>query len=215
MALTHAGRKERLQCPKRAAAMPETRYMNTFVWVELTTSEQEAAEEFYATLFDWTYVEQAIEGAGVYSTAMVKGTQVAGIHAPDDAHPRMAPQWTSYISVDNVGDAAETAESIGGSLLVPPFEVGDLGRMGILRDTSGALVGLRQEERSPESMLFNQHGTLNWNELATSDMMAARDFYTKLLGWSIEETLTGEGAPYGVFRNGAGAVGGMMQLTKD
>jgi uncharacterized protein len=194
--------------------MPETKYMNTFVWVGLTTSEQEAAKDFYARLFDWSYSEQPIDGGRGYTTAMVKGAQVAGIHAPVDEDQRMDAHWTSYISVDNVDDAAKTAESIGGSMLIQPFDVVELGRMAIVRDTSDALVGLWQQKRSTASRLFNQHGTLNWNELATRDMAGARDFYTKLLGWSIEEKSTAEGAPYVVFRNAAGATGGMTPKTK-
>jgi predicted enzyme related to lactoylglutathione lyase len=199
---------------KEQVAMLKTKYMNTFVWVGLATSEQEAAKDFYATLFDWSYSDQSIDGGRVYTTAVVKGTQVAGIHARGDEEQRIAPQWTSYISVDNVDDAAKTAESIGGSRLIQPFDVAELSRIAIVRDTSGALVGLWQEKRSTASRLFNQHGTLNWNELATRDMTGARDFYTKLLGWSIEEKTTDEGAPYMVFRNAAGATGGMTPMTR-
>jgi len=35
-----------------------------------------------------------------------------------------------------------------------------------------------------------QHGAFSWNELMTSDVAAAKDFYGKLFGWSMEDLQT-------------------------
>ncbi len=34
---------------------------------------------------------------------------------------------------------------------------------------------------------FKQHGAFSWCELLTSDVNAAKEFYTKLFGWETEE----------------------------
>ena len=41
--------------------------------------------------------------------------------------------------------------------------------------------------------LVNEPGTFGWNELATTDLAAATDFYTKVFGWGLGETPSDEG----------------------
>jgi len=45
-------------------------------------------------------------------------------------------------------------------------------------------------------------GTFCWADLATSDPAAAKDFYTGLFGWEVEDMPAGEGAVYSMFRIG-------------
>ena len=40
---------------------------------------------------------------------------------------------------------------------------------------------------------YKTHGAFSWFELMTSDATAAKDFYTKLFGWKIEDMPMGEG----------------------
>jgi len=40
---------------------------------------------------------------------------------------------------------------------------------------------------------YKAHGAFSWFELMTTDAAAAKDFYTKLFGWSIEDMPMGEG----------------------
>jgi uncharacterized protein len=39
---------------------------------------------------------------------------------------------------------------------------------------------------------FAQHGAFSWCELMTTDIAAAKEFYSALLGWSITETPVGD-----------------------
>jgi hypothetical protein len=45
-------------------------------------------------------------------------------------------------------------------------------------------------------------GTFCWPELGTTDLAAARTFYTGLFGWNVREIPMGEGETYLIFRNG-------------
>ena len=45
--------------------------------------------------------------------------------------------WLSYVRVANADDAASNAKSLGGSELIRPFDVMELGRMAILQDPTG------------------------------------------------------------------------------
>ncbi|MEM7248397.1 MAG: VOC family protein [Acidobacteriota bacterium] len=58
-------------------------------------------------------------------------------------------------------------------------------------------------------------GTFCWNELMTRDVPAATNFYTKLLGWTIEEMDMGEMGTYTMFKRGDDTVGGMMAMPSD
>ena len=56
---------------------------------------------------------------------------------------------------------------------------------------------------------FKRHGAFSWCELMTNDVAAAKNFYSQLLGWTIEE-MEMEGMTYNVLKAGEEAVGGIM-----
>jgi predicted enzyme related to lactoylglutathione lyase len=57
------------------------------------------------------------------------------------------------------------------------------------------------------------HGTICWQELATKDLPAAKDFYKEMFGWNLEQSKI---APmeYSEIHFGGKAVGGMMQIDE-
>ncbi len=57
---------------------------------------------------------------------------------------------------------------------------------------------------------MNTHGAFSWNELMTTDLAAAKDFYGELLGWSIEEMQTESMGPYAMAKVDGKEVAGMM-----
>jgi predicted enzyme related to lactoylglutathione lyase len=88
-----------------------------------------------------------------------------------------------------------------------PFDVMDAGRMSFVMDPSGAPVALWQANQHIGATLVNEPGTLNWNELVTSDPGATR-FYADVTGLTAENMDMGEGQPYTVFKSGDAMVGG-------
>jgi predicted enzyme related to lactoylglutathione lyase len=56
---------------------------------------------------------------------------------------------------------------------------------------------------------FKQHGAFSWSELMTTDLGAAKAFYTQLFGWSTAD-MPMEGMTYTVVSAGGKEVGGMM-----
>lgn len=56
---------------------------------------------------------------------------------------------------------------------------------------------------------FKRHGAFSWSELMTSDLEAAKAFYTQLFGWTLED-MQMEGMTYTVIKAGEREVGGMM-----
>ncbi len=61
------------------------------------------------------------------------------------------------------------------------------------------------------SSVFETHGAFSWCELMTEDVEKARAFYTKLLGWTLED---GDGG-YIVVKAGEQQIGGMMKTPPE
>jgi predicted enzyme related to lactoylglutathione lyase len=89
-----------------------------------------------------------------------------------------------------------------------PFDVMDAGRMSFVMDPSGAPVALWQAGQHIGATLVNEPGTLNWNELLTSDPGVTR-FYSDVLGMTPNTMDMGIG-PYTMFEVDGQPVGGTM-----
>ena len=61
---------------------------------------------------------------------------------------------------------------------------------------------------------FRKHGAFSWCELMTPNPSSARDFYTKLFGWTTEEMNTMPGMTYTVVKVGGSGIGGIMPLPQ-
>jgi predicted enzyme related to lactoylglutathione lyase len=62
-----------------------------------------------------------------------------------------------------------------------------------------------------ESMM-GQPGRFCWNELMTTDVAAAKTFYSGLFGWTTEAF--GSGMDYTLLKKGDGTVGGLMKCPQ-
>jgi len=61
---------------------------------------------------------------------------------------------------------------------------------------------------------FMQHGAFSWFELMTTDVAAAREFYSKLFGWSMED-MDMPGMPYTVVKVEGEGTGGIMPIPDE
>src|SRR5580693_7671048 len=129
-------------------------------WVDLQTTDQDAAKAFYSTLFGWVYDEQPITEGTVYSTAMIGEHNVAAIapQPPEMAAAGAPPMWNTYIAVDSVDDAVARAEKAGGQVAMPAFDVMGAGRMAFVLDPGGAAIGLWQANQHIGATLVNEAG---------------------------------------------------------
>jgi len=186
-----------------------------FCWVELATTDLEAATSYYTTLFGWTVEDRPAEDGATYRTCRVDGKKVLGLFEVDEVERASAPpHWNSYVAVDDVDASAKAAESLGGTVMWSPFDVPDQGRMAVLLDPSGARLGLWQARASFGAELTNDPGSLTWVELQTKDARAAASFYGKLFGWASEMQDMG-GALYVSFKSGDGYTGGCLEMPAD
>ena len=108
--------------------------------------------------------------------------------------------------MDSVDDAVAKVEAAGGKVAMAPFDVMDAGRMAFVMDPSGAPVALWQANQHIGATLVNEPGTLNWNELITTDP-AAPAFYQHVVGLTTS-TMDMGGGEYTLFEADGQMVGG-------
>lgn len=121
-----------------------------FHWNELNTRDPDLARAFYGATLGWTFSDMPME-EGVYWVAMMDGCPVAGIFtmtSPDfDGLPE---HWFSYLAVDDVDARVRQALKAGADLIRPPFDAPGAGRLAIVRDPSGAVLGWITPEAGSE-----------------------------------------------------------------
>ena len=187
-----------------------------FCWVDLGTTDPVGAKKFYTGLFGWTYDDRPMGDGASYTMLLLDGKSVAALYQQDPQQQGMGipPAWLSYIAVERADDVADRARRLGGTVLLEPFDVLDVGRMAVIQDPTGAVVALWEGRRHRGAELIEEPNTLAWNELATGDVAKAGPFYAGLLGWELEPQQYGPLA-YTLFRQGERANGGMMAIQPE
>ena len=153
------------------------------IWVELYTSDPDAAATFYARLFGWTVVDSGPEYGG-YRTFQHDAGRIAGCMR-NEGTTGGVNTWSVYLESDDAQATLQMAEANGGTISVEPLQVGDLGHMAFVSDPSGALVGIWQPGTHEGFAARGEVGTPAWFELFTSDFAAATDFYANAFGWDL------------------------------
>lgn len=152
-------------------------------WTELGTSDLESAERFYTELFGWRPETDPRQEAGGYTVAHLGDAAVAAL-APlyQESQP---VAWNVSFAVRDADAAVAAVRAAGGTVVLEPMDVFDLGRFAVVLDPDGAAFQLWQARSFPGAGLFNAPGTLGWVELLTRAPERARSFYTAVFGWSV------------------------------
>ncbi|MBS1889289.1 MAG: VOC family protein [Actinobacteria bacterium] len=182
-------------------------------WVELSgTPDIEASERFYRDLLGWEIPEQPNSAQlGGYRRAQLNGKDVAGVSPKmDDSQPCV---WATYVSVEDAGETLDKVRDAGGQVIVDAMDVMGLGKMAVFTDPTGAVCGIWEPGTFAGAEIVNEDGSFGWNELGTRDVPAAREFYGKVFGWTVEEQDMGEMGTYNLWKDGEAIRGGMMDLT--
>lgn len=188
----------------------------TFCWVELATTDGEAAKKFYTELFGWTFTDNPMGPDMVYTMLQLDGKDVGALFKMDAEMTSMGipPNWLSYISVTNADEAAAKAREAGATLLKEPFDVFTVGRMAVVQDPTGAVFALWQAGTHCGAGISNVPNSFCWNELGTNDTARAGDFYTGVFGWG-KDVQNFDSMEYTMFSNGDRPAGGMYKITPE
>jgi predicted enzyme related to lactoylglutathione lyase len=182
-------------------------------WVDLGSPDLPSSRAFYGALFGWETPEGAPE-AGGYSVCLLEGKTVAGLGPKMD--PAMPTVWMSYVNVDSADDTVAKVSANGGTVFMPPTDIMDAGRMAIVADPPGAVIGLWQPKAHTGAQVVNEPGALCWNELITTDLDASKAFYGAVFGWGAEDQGPPGGPPaYTEWQLAGRSIGGMMAKSAD
>ncbi|HEX8099467.1 MAG TPA: VOC family protein [Actinomycetota bacterium] len=186
--------------------MTEQIKTNNPIWIDLSSAAPGEAKSFYGRLFGWE-VEELGPEAGGYAFFNLNGQMVAGV-GPTQS-PEQPSAWLPYIATDDVEATLEAVKENGGDVTFGAMDVMETGRMGILRDPGGAVLGLWQPKTMSGFRVQDQPGAFTWMELTSRDPESAKRFYTSLFGWGAK---TSEGdMPYTEWQVDGRSIGGMTQ----
>src|SRR5205807_8759663 len=103
----------------------------SFCWFELATIDQNAAKNFYTSLFGWAVNDSPMGPDDFYSMFKLQGRDTGAAYTmrKEQRAQGVPPHWMLYISVANADQAVSQAAQLGGTVLAPAFDVRDVGRM--------------------------------------------------------------------------------------
>jgi predicted enzyme related to lactoylglutathione lyase len=114
---------------------------NTFCWNELASSDPAASVAFYNAIGGFT--SKAMEmPTGAYHVLESGGQPRAGVMAK--MMPEQPHAWLPYVQVANADKTVDKAKKLGGTVIVPPTDVPNVGRFSILTDSLGGAIGILQ-----------------------------------------------------------------------
>jgi uncharacterized protein len=179
-------------------------------WVDLGVTDPAKARAFYSALFGWDIQEGPPE-AGGYSLCLLDGKPVAGIGQSQGDMPIF---WTTYLASADADKTAAAITGAGGQVLMPPFDVMDVGRMFIASDPAGAFFGVWEAKAHTGVGLANEPSTLIWNENMSRGYEANKAFYGSVFGYHFGD-IGAEGMNYSTLDLDGRPVGGIGELMAE
>ena len=112
-------------------------------WCDLMSDDVDKARDFYTKVLGWDTEVMDI-GKGPYTVFKIGDRPVAGLMAkPPEAAAAGAPTaWTSYVTVDDVDARTAQVAGAGGAVIVEPVDIPAIGRMAIIQDPTGGVIGI-------------------------------------------------------------------------
>ena len=117
----------------------------TICWHECMTRDGAAAKSFYTALFGWTTSEMPMGDSGNYTMFHPgQGQEALGGFMEMDGpqFEGVPPHWLTYFAVDDVDVAAAKVTELGGTVVVPPTAIPNVGQFAVIADPTGAVIAL-------------------------------------------------------------------------
>jgi predicted enzyme related to lactoylglutathione lyase len=189
--------------------------LGSFCWVELATNDQSAAKKFYTQLFNWSIKAVPMGADSFYTMLQIEGNDVAALYQQqkEQQSQGVPPHWMTYVAVADADQAVSKANSLGGKVILAPFDVFDAGRMAVLQDPTGAILSVWQARKHKGVGISGVHGTLCWVDLSTPDPQHASQFYSDLFGWKMMKEDEDPSHNYIHIANGEEFIGGISPVA--
>lgn len=180
--------------PPRAAANEDVRTNapGSHIWYELITPDPGEAKAFYDAVVGWDIGPKLPGEMDYRMIGRSDGGNAGGVlRLSDDMSKHGAkPIWLGYVGVDDVDGTVAQVEARGGKVLMPASDIPDVGRIAMVTDPQGAPFYVMKptpptgdEKKVSDVFSTTDEQRVGWNELSTSDPVAALDYYMTLFGW--------------------------------
>lgn len=171
------------------------------VWHDLLTDKPRESQRFYEELFGWEFERIGPNFGPVaranYTLIRHQGRLIGGMidESTLDTDAEIS-QWVVLMSTGDIDAAVAQLERAGGSVLTPPTDLADRGRIAVVTDPQGALFALLEtRDGDPDEHEPPINGFL-WNEVWADDVEAATAFYSGLVGLDAGEEAFAAGQSY-------------------
>lgn len=193
-----------------------------FCWYELMTTDAEGAGAFYGKVIGWTLspadpsspmdYRMILRGDGAPTGGVLQLTaqmQTGGAQ----------PAWVPYLAVRDFDAALAAVTADGARALMPRSDIAE-GSFAMMLDPQGApfyLMKPQPPEGSPDaqSHAFKADGVQHarWNELSTTDPVAAKAFYAAHFGFGFHNSMPmGDAGEYAFIDFDGQALGAIMPV---
>jgi hypothetical protein len=193
--------------------MTATVPLGHFIWYELLTTDPAGAAAFYPAVLGWSAQEwQPAPDAPPY-TLFTDGTNpLSGMMALPEEAAGAPPHWLVYVSTPDTDATLARATNLGATVLAPPMDVPEIGRMAVLADPQGAAFAIfTPQAAGPEPPAVPPVGHVSWLELAANEREAAFRFYHELFEWQKGDAFDmGPAGTYQLFGHGEAPTGGVF-----
>lgn len=123
-----------------------------------------------------------------------RGTPIIGVGARSAEYAHLPLQWMPHIQVADVAVSAERALDLGGTVLMHAKGNDGESQWAVLLDPNGAAFGIipivRAELIPTNGAALSDTaasvGRIRWLDLTVSDAPAIRDFYRRVVEWSVQ-----------------------------
>lgn len=187
----------------------------TPIWYELLTNDAAASRSFYETVVGWKMHPPPPADPKHYWMIDAASAHVGGMmQLSDEMRAKGAkPTWLFYVGVEDVDATVRRATDAGATVLMPAFDIPDVGRIAMIADPQGNPLYVMRGGVDAASTAFERTGMgkCNWNELSTSDPVAGNAFYATVFGWKFDESMKMPDGDYAFVDVGSNRIGATMK----
>jgi len=185
LAVTGCATQMNVELPAVTETPASSRLPGKIIWHDLLTTDLEGSKQFYSGLFGWEFESLPLRlGFGQSSEYVLirhDGKLIGGmVDVSRLDGTANSSQWVVLMSVADVDAAANRVKISGGTILTPPTDLNERGKIAVVTDSDGALFAILEtrdgdpEDREPAA------GEFMWDEVWTSNVDAAMDFYRQV-----------------------------------
>lgn len=173
------------------------RHAGKVVWHDLLTNTPAASREFYGELFGWTFENPGIDigfgGDDDYMLIRHEGRLIGGmINTNALGKKENISQWITMISVTDIAQALAEVTAGGGKVLTPATDLRSRGTLAVAEDPQGAVFAMLQTRGGDPADYEPVVDGFLWDELWTSDVPAASDYYSDVFDYSVDNRPIGD-----------------------